>query len=59
MILISYRHRTTGGSGGPVTTVTTLDDLTSAVTGNSSKIVVIEGRWVQQTPEMSSSAIVL
>ncbi|KAJ3875247.1 pectate lyase [Lentinula edodes] len=34
---------TTGGSGGPVTTVTTLDDLTSAVTGNSSKIVVIEG----------------
>ncbi|KAJ3735985.1 pectate lyase [Lentinula guzmanii] len=34
---------TTGGSGGPVTTVTTLDELTSAVTGNSSKIVIIEG----------------
>ncbi|KAJ3757207.1 pectate lyase B [Lentinula raphanica] len=34
---------TTGGSGGPVTTVTTLDELTSAVTGNSSKIVVIQG----------------
>ncbi|KAH0586810.1 hypothetical protein H2248_005658 [Termitomyces sp. 'cryptogamus'] len=34
---------TTGGSGGPTTTVTTLDALTSAVSGNAKKIVIISG----------------
>ncbi|KAG6836910.1 hypothetical protein H0H93_001276 [Arthromyces matolae] len=34
---------TTGGSGGPVTTVTTLDALTAAVTGTSKKVVIISG----------------
>ncbi|KAF9257197.1 polysaccharide lyase family 1 protein, partial [Marasmius fiardii PR-910] len=34
---------TTGGSGGPVTTVTTLDALTSAVAGSNKKIVIISG----------------
>ncbi|KAF8665558.1 hypothetical protein AX16_000017 [Volvariella volvacea WC 439] len=34
---------TTGGSGGPVTTVSTLEALTSAVTGTAKKIVVISG----------------
>ncbi|KAG6883625.1 hypothetical protein C0992_008276 [Termitomyces sp. T32_za158] len=34
---------TTGGSGGPTTTVTTLDALTSAVSGDSKKIVIISG----------------
>ncbi|KAF5375490.1 hypothetical protein D9757_009939 [Collybiopsis confluens] len=34
---------TKGGSGGPVTRVSTLAALTSAVTGNSTKIVIIDG----------------
>ncbi|KAF5337817.1 hypothetical protein D9758_015714 [Tetrapyrgos nigripes] len=34
---------TTGGSGGPVTTVTTLDALTSAVASDTAKIVIISG----------------
>ncbi|KAF8649027.1 hypothetical protein AX16_006068 [Volvariella volvacea WC 439] len=34
---------TTGGSGGPVTTVSTLSALTSAVSGTAKKIVVISG----------------
>ncbi|KAF8320456.1 pectin lyase-like protein, partial [Clavulina sp. PMI_390] len=34
---------TTGGKGGPTTTVTTLDALTSAVTGDTAAIVVISG----------------
>ncbi|KIK57960.1 polysaccharide lyase family 1 protein [Collybiopsis luxurians FD-317 M1] len=34
---------TTGGSGGPVTRVSTLDALTTAVAGNNSKIVIIDG----------------
>ena len=38
-----YRISTTGGSGGTVTTVTSLDALTSAVKGNDPKIVIISG----------------
>ncbi|KAJ7304682.1 pectate lyase [Mycena albidolilacea] len=34
---------TTGGSGGPTTTVSTLDALTTAVAGNTKKIVLISG----------------
>jgi pectate lyase len=34
---------TTGGKGGPSVTVTTLDALTSAVTGNTAAIVYISG----------------
>ncbi|CAK5283351.1 unnamed protein product [Mycena citricolor] len=34
---------TTGGSGGPTTTVTTLDALTTALTGSAKKIVLISG----------------
>ncbi|KDR74283.1 hypothetical protein GALMADRAFT_211890 [Galerina marginata CBS 339.88] len=34
---------TTGGSGGPTTTVSTLDALTAAVAGTSKKIVLISG----------------
>ncbi|PBK76112.1 pectate lyase [Armillaria solidipes] len=34
---------TTGGAGGTTTTVTTLDALTSAVSGDSAKIVIISG----------------
>ncbi|KAJ6464478.1 pectate lyase [Mycena sanguinolenta] len=34
---------TTGGSGGPSTTVSTLDALTTAVAGNAKKIVLISG----------------
>lgn len=34
---------TTGGHGGPTTTVTTLSALTSAVAGDSPKIVIISG----------------
>ncbi|KAK7448805.1 hypothetical protein VKT23_013535 [Stygiomarasmius scandens] len=34
---------TRGGSGGPVTTVSTLDDLNAAVQGNDPKIVIIDG----------------
>ncbi|KAF9446803.1 polysaccharide lyase family 1 protein [Macrolepiota fuliginosa MF-IS2] len=34
---------TTGGSGGTQTTVTTLDALTSAVTGSAKKIVIVSG----------------
>ncbi|KAI5118608.1 hypothetical protein M0805_008039 [Coniferiporia weirii] len=34
---------TSGGSGGPVTTVSTLDDLTSAVSGDDPKVVIISG----------------
>ncbi|PPQ68287.1 hypothetical protein CVT24_005103, partial [Panaeolus cyanescens] len=34
---------TTGGSGGPVTTVSTLAALTSAVAGDAKKIVIISG----------------
>ncbi|CAK5267908.1 unnamed protein product [Mycena citricolor] len=34
---------TSGGSGGPTTTVTTLDALTSAVAGTAKKIVLISG----------------
>ncbi|KAG7451582.1 pectate lyase [Guyanagaster necrorhizus] len=34
---------TTGGLGGSTTTVTTLDELTSAVSGDSAKIVIISG----------------
>ncbi|CAK5283363.1 unnamed protein product [Mycena citricolor] len=34
---------TTGGSGGPTTTVSTLAALTSAVTGSAKKIVLISG----------------
>ena len=40
-----FNYRTTGGSGGPVTTVTTLDDLTSAVAGDDPKIVIISGMY--------------
>ncbi|KAF8169813.1 pectate lyase [Pholiota molesta] len=36
-------NSTTGGSGGTTTTVTTLDALTSAVSGASKKIVLISG----------------
>ncbi len=35
--------RTSGGSGGPQTTVTTLAALTSAVTGDAKKVVIISG----------------
>ncbi|EKM76092.1 hypothetical protein AGABI1DRAFT_87431 [Agaricus bisporus var. burnettii JB137-S8] len=42
---------TSGGSGGSQTTVTTLDQLTSAVSGDSRKIVLISGR-------ISGSAVV-
>lgn len=35
--------RTTGGSGGTQTTVTTLDALTAAVTGDAKKVVIISG----------------
>ncbi|KAL5485615.1 hypothetical protein ACEPAI_6656 [Sanghuangporus weigelae] len=34
---------TTGGSGGPVMTVTTLDELTDAVASDDPKIVIIQG----------------
>jgi len=34
---------TTGGSGGTQTTVTTLDALTAAVTGDAKKVVIISG----------------
>lgn len=34
---------TTGGSGGTQTTVTTLAQLTAAVTGDAKKIVLISG----------------
>ncbi|KAL5526974.1 hypothetical protein ACEPAF_8703 [Sanghuangporus sanghuang] len=34
---------TTGGSGSPVTTVTTLDELTDAVASDDPKIVIIKG----------------
>ncbi|KAF8649024.1 hypothetical protein AX16_006066 [Volvariella volvacea WC 439] len=34
---------TTGGSGGPTVTVSTLSDLTSAVSGTAKKIVLISG----------------
>ncbi|KAK7458739.1 hypothetical protein VKT23_009739 [Stygiomarasmius scandens] len=34
---------TSGGSGGPVTTVTTLEELTSAVEGSDAKVVIIDG----------------
>ncbi|KAL5526161.1 hypothetical protein ACEPAG_7499 [Sanghuangporus baumii] len=34
---------TSGGSGGPVTTVTTLDELTDAVASDDPKIVIIQG----------------
>ncbi|KAF8894266.1 polysaccharide lyase family 1 protein [Mucidula mucida] len=40
---VGYGSGTTGGSGGTTTTVTTLDALTSAVTGSDKKIVVISG----------------
>ena len=36
---------TTGGHGGPTTTVTTLSALTSAVAGDSPKIVIISGKY--------------
>ncbi|XP_006457584.1 hypothetical protein AGABI2DRAFT_139877 [Agaricus bisporus var. bisporus H97] len=42
---------TSGGSGGSQTTVTTLDQLTNAVSGDSKKIVLISGR-------ISGSAVV-
>jgi pectate lyase len=37
--------RTTGGSGGTQTTVSTLDALTAAVTGSGKKIVLISGTY--------------
>ncbi|KAG6839325.1 hypothetical protein C0991_003637 [Blastosporella zonata] len=43
MLIWAY-DRTTGGSGGPVTTVTTLDALTTAVAGTAKKIVIISGQ---------------
>ncbi|KAF7427803.1 hypothetical protein PC9H_007019 [Pleurotus ostreatus] len=39
----SLNGGTTGGSGGPTTTVTTLDALTAAVAGNDPKIVIVSG----------------
>ncbi|KXN87324.1 putative pectate lyase A [Leucoagaricus sp. SymC.cos] len=41
--MIDSKFRTTGGSGGTQTTVTTLAALTSAVSGNAKKIVIISG----------------
>lgn len=38
--------RTTGGSGGTQTTVTTLAALTSAVSGDAKKIVIISGMLI-------------
>ncbi|KAG9020526.1 hypothetical protein FRB95_004029, partial [Tulasnella sp. JGI-2019a] len=38
-----YATGTTGGVGGPTVTVTTLDALTSAVTGDTATIVLISG----------------
>ncbi|KAK0455712.1 pectate lyase [Desarmillaria tabescens] len=46
---------TTGGRGGPTTTVTTLDALTSAVTGNSPKIVIISGKHTFPSTERTNS----
>ncbi|EJD06337.1 polysaccharide lyase family 1 protein [Fomitiporia mediterranea MF3/22] len=34
---------TSGGSGGPVTTVSTLDELTAAVAGDDPKVVIVQG----------------
>lgn len=41
--LIFVYFRTTGGSGGSVTTVTTLEELTDAVASDDPKIVIIQG----------------
>lgn len=49
-ILIS----TSGGSGGTTTTVTTLSALTSAVSGDSKKIVIISGKTRVSLQEMQA-----
>lgn len=49
---------TTGGSGGTTTTVTTLDALTSAVTGDSKKIVIISGKFLHKHPDKYSSQVI-
>lgn len=41
MVGFAAQGGTTGGAGGPTVRVSTLDDLTAAVTGDSPKIVVI------------------
>jgi pectate lyase len=41
--LVGYGAGTTGGAGGPTTTVTTLAALTTAVSGSTAKIVKISG----------------
>lgn len=40
---------TSGGAGGTVTTVTTLDELTSAVEGDDAKIVIVSGQMLLST----------
>lgn len=41
--LVGYGAGTTGGAGGPTTTVSSLSALESAVSGNSAKIVQVSG----------------
>ena len=53
MLCGGYIRSTSGGSGGTSTTVTTLDELTSAVEGSDSKIVIISG------PSSSSICLLL
>ncbi|OBZ75016.1 putative pectate lyase A [Grifola frondosa] len=48
--------KTTGGAGGPQTVVTTLDALTSAVTGNDPKIVIIQGTAVASSYNVGKGA---
>ncbi|KAL5497939.1 hypothetical protein ACEPAH_2870 [Sanghuangporus vaninii] len=51
---------TSGGTEGPVTTVTALDELTSAVEGNDSKIVIVSGTITGETVvEVGSNTSVL
>ncbi|EEB95843.1 hypothetical protein MPER_05125, partial [Moniliophthora perniciosa FA553] len=40
---IGYATGTTGGSGGNQTTVTTLEELTAAVEGDATKVVIVNG----------------